>query len=107
MPCLSMRSVLNASSSNNRPFRIPLLRKVVAIPNSTPDISTDRSWFAELGPSWTMLFVKNRQPVKLNREHELSAKGAERNMPAGEMIWIAAVVKANPAGEWGKTAEVR
>jgi len=34
-------------------------------------------------------------PIKLSNENKLSAHGAERKIPAGEMIWKAAAKKEN------------
>ncbi len=87
--CLRKESVRNASSSKRIPLSNPLLRKVVATPNSTPDASTNRSRLREFGPK---LFAKSRNPEKVRSAHELSAKGAERKRPAGEIICKAAAV---------------
>ena len=47
--------------------------------------------------------VNRRQPTKLSRAHELSAKGAERKRPAGEIMCSEAAVKAYSGGKPGKT----
>ena len=106
-PDFRLHKVLNASSSKSRPLRMPLLRKVVAIPKHTPERSTRKSWLALMGLFPPRLLVNRRHPVKLNNAQEPSAKGAERNRPAGDITCSEAVVKANPEDAVGKTAKVR
>jgi hypothetical protein len=50
--------------------------------------------------------VNKRHPTKLNNAQELSAYGAERKRPAGEIICKEAAVKASHAEGSAKTAEV-
>lgn len=66
----------------------------MAMPNVMPDASTRKSRLMVGFPSDTKLFVKSRLPKKLKSAQELSAKGAERKRPAGEIMWRKAVVKA-------------
>lgn len=50
--------------------------------------------------------MKTKLPAKPNSAHELSAYGAERNKPAGEMTCKAAEIKANLVVQVGMTAGV-
>lgn len=93
-----------ASSSSRRPLRIPLLRRVVAIPNEIPDISTRRSCLIEGRFRDPRLFVNNQQPKKLKRAHELSAYGAERKIPAGDMMCKKDAPMGNVAEPGNRTA---
>ena len=98
--------VLNASSRKRSPLSNALLLNVVAIPNNTPEMRTRRSRLKVLllapGPK---LFVNRKIPRKVNKAQELSAHGADRNMPAGDMMCRRAVTNANLFE--GKSAKVR
>ena len=101
-PCLSEIRTLKASSSKSRPLRIPLLRKVVAMPNDMPDSRTSRSCPTVGWPFEAKLFANKRTPKRVRRAQELSAYGAERKSPAGDIICRKAAVRANPDGRLGK-----
>ena len=106
-PCFNEKRTLKASSSKSRPLRIPLLRKVVAMPNDTPERMMSRSWRVVDWPFAARLFANRRRPEKLRRAHGLSAYGAERKIPAGEIICSKAAVSANPGGWLGKKMSPR
>jgi hypothetical protein len=55
----------------------------------------------------TKTFGEQKHPTKLNKAQELSAYGAERKRPAGEMMCNEAAVKASQGEGSEKTAEVR
>ncbi|THV47127.1 hypothetical protein BGAL_0333g00090 [Botrytis galanthina] len=101
-----VKRILNASSSRRSPLSNALLLKVVASPNSTPEIRTRRSWpkVLLLTPD-PKLFVKRNAPKRVNSAVELSAYGADRNIPAGDMMCRRAVIKANLFD--GKSVKVR
>lgn len=84
---------------------MPLLRKVVAIPNNTPDVKRYKSWVAVDCPPRQRLLTNNKHPAKVRAAQELSAYGEERNKPAGEIIWSRAAVKAKPGAALGNMAK--
>jgi hypothetical protein len=95
-PFFKLQRTLKASSSNRRPLSIPLLRKLVEIPNKTPDRTRRLSCLVDVVcPSKAKLFANAKHPAKANKAQEVSAYGAERKTPAGEITWRAAVLKAN------------
>jgi hypothetical protein len=100
--CIKEKRTLKASSSNSKPLRIPLLRKVVAMPNDTPDSRTRRSCPIVGCPFEAKLFANKSTPEKVRRAQELSANGAERKSPAGDIICRKAAVRENPDGRLGK-----
>lgn len=73
-----------------------MLLNVVASPNSKPEPITSKSCVADVDLLTLRLLVNKRQPAKLSKAHELSAYGADRKMPAGDIICSEAVVKAKP-----------
>jgi len=78
------------------PLRRPLLRTVVANPNDSPAAIVEASRFHCLrGLSLKCAAAYKYIPVKLSNENRLSAYGAERKIPAGEMIWKAAAKNEN------------
>jgi len=71
-----------------------LLRNVVAIPNKTPDTRTRESLATDDSLVLLKLFVNRRQPRNDKKAHELSAYGADKNNPAGDIMWKAAAAAA-------------
>lgn len=57
-------------------------------------------------PSNAKLLMNAKHPAKANRAQEVSAYGAERKIPAGEITWRAAVLKANLVVDAGNTSNV-
>lgn len=89
-------------------MRIPLLRRVVAAPNTTPERRSRISWVIMAVPDWGRLLVKRRLPRKDRKAQELSAYGAERKRPAGDRMWRMPADRANPeVEELGKMTRVR
>lgn len=106
-PYLSEMRTLNASSSRSRPLRIPLLRKVEAMPNDMPERKVSRSCHGVDCPFVGKLFANKSTPEKVRRAQELSAYGAERNSPAGDIMCSKAAVRAKSDGWLGKTVMPR
>jgi hypothetical protein len=86
-PSRMLKRTLKASSSSSSPLESPLLLTVVAIPNNMPDRRMRMSCPKVLLPFPALkLFVKVYMPAKVNSAQELSAWGADRNIPAGEIM---------------------
>ena len=96
------KRILKASSSNSKPLKIPLLRKVVAMLNDMPDSRISRSCPIVGCPFEAKLFANKSTPEKVRRAQELSAYGAERKSPAGDIMCRKAAVRANPEERLGK-----
>ena len=76
-----------ASYRNNIPPSKPLLRTVVARPNAMPEASVIQSPLLALSNQYAKRPSAYRQnPEKLRKEKRLSAYGAVKKRPAGEMI---------------------
>jgi hypothetical protein len=105
--CIREKKILKASSSNSKPLKIPLLRQVVAMPNDMPDSITSRSCQTVGCPFKARLFANRSTPEKVRRAQELSAYGAERRSPAGDIICRKAAVRANLELELGKMVTPR
>lgn len=107
-PSLSVSPTKDASSRNKRPLRRPLPRTVVAHPRTTPDITRNISCTAEGGPDTGTLLTKSRKPKNDSNAKVLSPYGADKNMPAGEIICKQPAMKPNwrPDGP-GNTARAK
>ena len=73
------------------------------MPNNMPDNRTSKSCPIVGWPFEAKLFANKSTPEKVRRAQELSAYGAERKIPAGDIICRKAAVRVNPGGELGKT----